>query len=106
MNLLKHLFGSIHHHLNEMETRIMSAITDYAAKQTAFNTEVKADFQKLSDGIDALNAKITAFNNSPGTLSVDDQAALDGLVTDGQALTTQADTLANKVAAPPTVPAG
>lgn len=70
----------------------MSAISDYAAS-------VKSSFDELStavDGVSAdvaqLKATIDKLQNSPGTISPEDQATLDSL----QA---QAKTLADKVKA-------
>ena len=83
--------------LLEMEKRIMSAITDFAAKMTA-------NFATLKTEITGLNAKITAFNNSPGTLSAADQAALDGIQAQSDALVAAANSTSAPVV-PPT-PAG
>ena len=52
---------------------IMQSITDFAAK-------VNANFASIQTGIKALDDKITAFQNSPGTLSPEDQASLDDIV--------------------------
>jgi hypothetical protein len=68
----------------------MSAVTDFAAK-------VEANFAATKAGIQALDDKITALQNSPGTLSASDQAALDAIVADSAALVTQTNAL------PPTV---
>jgi hypothetical protein len=64
----------------------MSVITDFAAK-------VEANFAALKTAIAALDAQIVAFQNSPGTLSATDQAALDQIVADSAALVTQAGTV-------------
>lgn len=45
-----------------------------------FAATVNANFAKIQAGIAALDAQINAFNNSPGTLSANDQAALDAIV--------------------------
>lgn len=52
---------------------IMSQISDFAAT-------VNGNFASIKTGIQALDDKITAFQNSPGTLSPSDQAALDDIV--------------------------
>lgn len=80
----------------------MSAISDYSAKQTAFNAELKSDLSALSDKMDALNALITTLQNSAGTVTPEDQATIDQLQAAGQDLVTQADALAGKT--PPVVP--
>jgi hypothetical protein len=76
--------------LKETEKNIMEAIQSFA-------TKVKDSFTKLGIAVDGvvvdvkdLKDQIAAFNNSPGTLSPDDQAALDEIAA-------TADTLANKV---------
>jgi hypothetical protein len=59
--------------LTEGVKTIMESITDFAAK-------VNANFTGIQTGIKGLDDKITAFQNSPGTLSPEDQAALDDIV--------------------------
>ena len=69
----------------------MSKVTDFAAAvQTAFDA-VNADLTKIKDGIAALDALIVAFQNSPGTLSAEDQAALDKIQAESAALVATAD---------------
>ena len=81
----------------------MSKVTDFAAAvQTAFD-KVSTDLDKIVAGIAALDAAITAFQNSPGTLSAEDQAALDDIQAKSQALVAKADAV--DVTAP-TPPAG
>lgn len=89
--------------LKRTRKRIMSAIADFAAKQAAFNTELTSDLSDISTAIGALNDKITALQNSAGTVTPEDQALIDQMQTDGAALVTKADALAGK--APPTPPA-
>lgn len=82
----------------------MSAISDFAAKQKAFNDEFSSDFDAVQAAIQALNDKIAALQNSAGTVTPEDQALIDQLENDGQALVSKADALANKT--PPAPPAG
>jgi hypothetical protein len=77
--------------LTEGVKTIMSAISDFAKK-------VNANFASIQSGIKALDDKITAFQNSPGTLSPEDQAALDDIVKTSGDLATAAQ------AAVPVVP--
>ena len=65
------LHGQIHNH-NQQEN-LMSQVTDWAAKE-------QADLDTL----------ITNFQNSPGTLSAEDQAALDAIQASSKALVTKA----------------
>ena len=60
----------------------MSAISDFAAK-------VNANFKTLNDEIQALDDKIVALQNSPGTLTPEDQKALDDIVASSAALVTK-----------------
>lgn len=69
----------------------------------AFAATVNANFDKVKTGIVNLDNQINAFNNSPGTLSPDDQAALDAIVTASGALAEAAN--APVVPATPVVPA-
>jgi TolA-binding protein len=85
---------------------IMTAISDFAAKQTAYNTEIAADLSAIQTQIQQLNTQITTLQNSPGPISADDQATLDSLQAAGTALQAQADAVANKTPpAPPVAPA-
>jgi len=76
--------------------QIMTAISDFAAKQTAFNAAIAA-----------LNDKIAALQASPGAITPEDQKTLDDLTA---ALQLRTDTAAASAAAldaktPPVVPA-
>lgn len=90
------------HDLRETEQKIMSAIQQFAAKQTAFNEQIGTAIAGIQGDIHGLNDKITALQNSPGTITPEDQALLDGLEAAGK-------TLADKLSAldaltPPVVP--
>lgn len=65
--------------LDNMEKRIISTITDWAAKEQADITGISATLDGIVTGVKALNDKIAALQNSPGTLSAYDQAALDAI---------------------------
>jgi len=62
----------------------MSAVSEYAAKQTAFNVrqgaaidKIVAAFDGLTNDVKTLNDKITALQNSPGQISPEDQTSLN-----------------------------
>ena len=76
--------------LKETEKQIMSAITDWAAKEQADLDGISTTLDGIVTGITALDAKITALQNSPGVLSPTDQTALDGIQTSSSALVTKA----------------
>lgn len=67
------------HDLELMEERIMSAISDFATKQNAFNDRIDTAISDLSSDVQALNDKITELQNSPGAITPEDQALLDAI---------------------------
>jgi hypothetical protein len=69
-----------------MESKIMSAITDWAAKEQANLDAISGTLDGIVTGITALDALITSLQNSPGTLSAADQAALDAIQASSAAL--------------------
>ena len=79
----------------------MSAVSDFATVVNAAFAKVNTDLDAITAGIANLDALITAFQNSPGTLSAADQAALDGIQTASQALVAKVDAV---VVTPPTPP--
>ena len=89
------------HDLFEMEKRIMSQITDWAAQEQADLTAISTTLDGIVAGIAALDALITQFQSSPGTLSASDQAALDGIKAASAALVTKAGAIS---VAPPAAP--
>jgi hypothetical protein len=84
----------------ELET-LMSQITDWAAKEQADLSAIRGSLGGIVTGIQALNDKITALQNSPGTLSPSDQAALDSIQADSDSLVTLAGSV---IAVPPPTP--
>ena len=90
--------------IKEQLNKIMSAVTDFAAK-------VQKSFDQLSNDLDGITAEIKTLNdtiqtlqNSPGTLGPADQAALDDIAAKSAALATKADALV--VPPVPTPPTG
>lgn len=84
------------------QEKIMSAISDFAAKQTAHNQAIADDLTAIKGKIDEQAALITTLQNSSGTLTTEDQSTLDQLETNNAALQAQADATAGKT--PPTPP--
>lgn len=80
----------------------MSAITDFASKQQAFNARIGGAIDGLAGDIANLNGQIEALRLQLGQLSPEDQAALDELVAAGEALATRITTLDEMT--PPVVP--
>lgn len=54
-------------------------ITDFAAAEGAKLDQLAQTLTTIKVGIQALDDQITQFQNSPGTLSADDQAMLDAI---------------------------
>jgi len=73
----------------KLETK-MSQITDFAAQQQVDLTSIATTLNNIVTGIAALDVLISNFQNSPGTLSTADQAALDGVQASVKGLVTQA----------------
>jgi len=84
----------------QKEQTLMSQITDWATAEQADLTAISSTLDGIVTGIANLDALITAFQNSPGTLSATDQAALDGIQAAGKALLAKAQAIS--VTAPTT----
>lgn len=66
-------------YIKESEVRIMSAISDYAGKvNTAFD-EIGASVDGIVGDIAGLKKKIDDLQNSPGTITPEDQKLLDDI---------------------------
>lgn len=109
---------SILQRLDTMENKIISAISEFAAKQKAFNDQQSASIDSISTSvtgiqgdINSLNQKITDLQNSPGTITPEDQALLDDLQMQGAAISSRLQVVAGALGAldaltppaPPTV---
>jgi len=100
----------------QTESTIMSAISDFAAKQKAFNDRqgaaidgAVASVTALTADVQALNDKITELQNSQGGVTPEDQALINDLETQGDAVATRLEGVASALAAldaqtPPVVP--
>lgn len=83
------------------QNAIMSVITDWAAKEQTDLTAIKTTLEGVVTGIQALDAKIVNLQNSPGTLSPADQAALDSIESASAALVAQAEAISTAPPDPP-----
>lgn len=88
--------------MDTMEDNIMSAISDFAAKQNAFNDRIDTAVQGLTGDVTALKDEITKLQNSPGTITPEDQASLDAIQARTDAITTKLEAL--DALTPPTPP--
>jgi hypothetical protein len=82
MNAAHHAFIHLTHELE----KVMSAITDFAAKQNAHNIAVGLALDKIAAEIATLKGG--------GTITAADQAALDAVEASGAALEAKANTVA------------
>lgn len=80
----------------------MSAISDFAAKQNAFNDRIDAAVTGLQGDVDALNKTIQDLQNSAGTVTPEDQASLDALQARGEVIAAKLEAL--DALTPPTPP--
>ena len=71
----------------------MSAVTDFAATVQKNFDALSADIDSIQAGITNLDTLIQGFQNSPGTLSAADQAALDAISANSAALVTKANAI-------------
>lgn len=72
---------------------LMSAVTDFAATVQKNFDALSADIDSIQAGITNLDTLIQGFQNSPGTLSAADQAALDAISANSAALVTKANAI-------------
>jgi uncharacterized phage infection (PIP) family protein YhgE len=92
----------IRHEIQELKDSIMSAISDFATAQTAFQDRMDTAVAGLQGDVKNLTDQISALQASTGTITPADQALLDGI----QA---RASTITDKLAAldaltPPVLP--
>ena len=102
--------------IEEIGNKIMSAISDFLSKQTAFDARqstaidaLVASIAGVSSDVDTLNAKITELQNSSGGVTPEDQASINALQEQGEALSTKLEAVSTALAAldaqtPPAVP--
>ena len=100
-NEMLHTVLTVLEKVQKDQKNIMSKITDFATKEQADLAAVSASLDAVVTGITALDELIKNFQNSPGTLSAEDQAALDGIQTASADLVTKAGGISTT---PPTVP--
>lgn len=89
-------------HILNLEHKIMSAISDFAAKMNTFTARQDTAMADLQGDVDNLVAQIAALNASSGTITAEDQALLDGIVARASSVSDKLDSL--DALTPPTVP--
>lgn len=88
--------------INTNLTTLMSAVSEFIAAQTAFQARQDIAVDGLVADVKALNEKITALQSSDGTLSPEDQTALDAIQAHSAAISEKLEAL--DAATPPLVP--
>lgn len=71
----------------------MSAISDFAARQKAFNERMDAAVEGLTGDVAELNRKIQELQNTSGAITPEDQALLDELQQRGEAIAQRLEAL-------------
>jgi hypothetical protein len=94
---------SILERIAQAERNIMSAISEFATKQNAFNDRLDAAVTGLSGDVQALNDKITELQNTAGQITPEDQALLDNIQQRSEAIATKIEALDSLT--PPAPPA-
>lgn len=82
---------------------IMSAISDFAAKQSAFQARIDTAIADLQGDVKSLSDQIAALQNSAGAITPEDQALLDGITAKSSEVADKLDALDNLT--PPVAPA-
>lgn len=89
--------------LDQMEKRIMSKISDYAAQVNATFDKIDASVTGLQGDVKNLTDQIAALQNSPGTITPEDQALLDGIQTRASSIADKLNAL-DAITPPPAPP--
>lgn len=87
--------------LLKVERHIMSAISDFAAKQNAFNDRMDTAITGLQGDVKTLNDLIEKLQNSAGQITPEDQALLDQIETRSDGIATKLEALDALTPPPP-----
>ncbi len=98
------LLLAVWHDLCQFKRTIMSAISDFAAKQNAFNDRIDTAVSDLQGDVKSLNDQIAALQASGGAITPEDQALLDGITARSSAIADKLDAL--DALTPPVPPTG
>lgn len=101
----EHQTNAILNRIRRIEDHIMSAISDFAAKQTAFNDRIDTAVTGLTGDVHALKDEILKLQNSPGSITAEDQALLDAIQARSNSIATKLEALDAETATAPTPPA-
>lgn len=81
----------------------MSAVSDYVAKQKTYNDRMSTAVDGVATDVDTLNKKIAELQSTQGQITPEDQALLDEIQAQGEALATKLEAL-DQVTPPPAPP--
>jgi hypothetical protein len=90
--------------LTNLQNMIMSAISEFAGRQAAFNDRIDTAIANVQADVAVLQETITRLQNTPGAITPEDQALLDSIETRAQGITDKLEAL--DALTPPVVPAG
>ena len=79
--------------VKQAKEEIMSAISDFAAKQNEFNDRLSTALDGISGDIQELNDLITKLQESSGSVTPEDQALLDAAQAKGEEVAAKAEAL-------------
>ena len=88
--------------INDLKESIMSAISDFATAQNAFQDRMDTAVSGLQGDVKNLTDQIAALQNSTGTITPADQALLDGIQARAKSVADKLDALDQLT--PPVVP--
>lgn len=80
-------------YLTSVGERTMTAISDFASAQTAFNDRMDLAVAGITDDLRELNAQIQKLQQSPGAITAEDQALLDDLQRRGETISAKMEAL-------------
>lgn len=106
LSAIEDKLGDHHRHLLKIlqnQEKIMSAISEYAAKQNVHNDKMDTAIADLIVDVKSLNDKIAELQNTAGQVTQEDQALLDALEVRGASIADKLDALDAQT--PPPVPA-
>lgn len=87
--------------LDEMEQRLMTAISDFAAKVDTAFASIHTAVDGIVTDVNWLKSEITRLQNTQGQITPEDQAILDGLESRAGALVTKVQALDAATETPP-----
>lgn len=90
--------------LKETERKIMSAIQEFAAKQAEFQARITTAVDGLSNDVKSLKDKIDQLQSNPGPISAEDQALLDQITSETDAIVQKLEALDGLTPAPEPTP--